>query len=72
MYERDYVYSKRIEDLPIGAFVPCNVTVFEGEDGATYVQTLRPEIMSQQIDQPAVGTLADEVDDGLQRVFAAL
>ena len=30
---------------PIGVFLPCNVDVFEGEDGAVYIQTPKPTMM---------------------------
>ncbi len=31
---------------PIGVFLPCNVDIFEGDDGAVYVQTPKPTMMS--------------------------
>ena len=57
---------------PIGAFLPCNITVFEGDDGATYVQAIRPDRLFGLIDEPGVSALADEVGARLQRVLAAL
>jgi uncharacterized protein (DUF302 family) len=56
----------------IGVMLPCNVDVFEGEDGATYVQAVRPDVMFRLVDNPAVKPIAAEVDKRLQRVLAAL
>ena len=46
---------------PVGAFLPCNVTVFEGEDGAIYVQAIRPTAMFALIDNAAMAPIAAEV-----------
>ena len=54
----------------IGVFLPCNVDVFEGDDGATWVQTVRPDVMFKLIENPAVAPIAAEVDARLQRVLA--
>ncbi len=54
---------------PIGVFLPCNVDVFEGEDGAVYVQTPKPSAMFALVGNPAVQPIAAEVDAKLQRVL---
>jgi uncharacterized protein (DUF302 family) len=56
----------------IGVFLPCNVTVFEGEDGATYVQAIKPEVMFGLVQNPAVQPIADEVARRLERMMAAV
>lgn len=56
----------------LGVFLPCNVDVFQGEDGATYVQSVRPDKMFDLVDNPQVKPIATEVDARLQRVLAAL
>jgi uncharacterized protein (DUF302 family) len=56
----------------LGVFLPCNVDVFQGEDGATYVQAVRPDVMFQLVDNPRVQPIAADVDARLQRVLAAL
>lgn len=56
----------------IGVLLPCNVTVFEGEDGVVYVQAIKPEAMFALVDNPSVRPIADEVDERLTRVLRAL
>lgn len=56
----------------IGVLLPCNVDVFEGEDGATYVQSIRPATAFKLIGNPAVEPIAAEVDARLRRVLDAL
>lgn len=56
----------------IGVLLPCNVDVFEGDDGGTYVQAVRPQALFRIVENPAVKPIADDVDARLQRVLAAL
>lgn len=57
---------------PLGVFLPCNVDVFEGEDGAVYVQTMRPHVVFRLVESPAVQPLAAELEARLHRVLEAL
>jgi uncharacterized protein (DUF302 family) len=57
---------------PLGVFLPCNVDVFEGDDGATYVQSLRPVKVFGLIGNPKVSVVAEEVDARLRRVLDSL
>lgn len=56
----------------LGVLLPCNVDVFEGDDGATYVQSIRPEVAFQLVGNPAIAPIATEVDARLTRVLDAL
>ena len=56
----------------LGVFLPCNVTVFEGEDGATWVQAIKPGAMFGMVDNPAIEPIAAEVGQRLERVMNAL
>ena len=47
---------------PIGVFLPCNVDIFEGDDGVVYVQTPRPIVMFDLVGNPAIKPIAEEVD----------
>jgi uncharacterized protein (DUF302 family) len=51
---------------PIGVFLPCNVDVFEGDDGVVYVQTPRPMVMFDLVGNPAIKPIANEVDQKLR------
>jgi uncharacterized protein (DUF302 family) len=57
---------------PIGVFLPCNVDVFEGDDGSIYVQTPKPTMMFSLVGHPAIRGIADEIDAKLRRVLDAL
>jgi uncharacterized protein (DUF302 family) len=56
----------------IGVFLPCNVDVYVGDDGATYVETVRPDVLFQHVQNPALAPLAEEVNTKLFRVLEAL
>jgi uncharacterized protein (DUF302 family) len=56
----------------IGVFLPCNVDVYVGDDGATYVETVRPDVLFQHVQNPALAPLAEEVNTKLLRVLEAL
>lgn len=57
---------------PVGVFLPCNVDVFEGDDGATYVQAVRPSLLFQLVENPKLQPIAEEVDARLRRVLDKL
>jgi uncharacterized protein (DUF302 family) len=57
---------------PIGVFLPCNVDVFEGEDGAVYIQTPKPAMMFGLVGNAEVGPVAEQVDEKLRRVLEAV
>jgi uncharacterized protein (DUF302 family) len=64
---------KALEAEPaIGVLLPCNVDVFEGDDGGTYVQAVRPQALFRIVENPSVKPIADDVDARLQRILAAL
>ena len=56
----------------IGVLLPCNVTIFEGDDGATYVQAIKPKAMFGVVANPAVQSIADEAAQRLERMMEAL
>ena len=53
----------------LGVFLPCNVDVYEGDDGATYVETVRPEVLFQHAQSAAVAPLGEEVNRRLMAVL---
>lgn len=64
------IAHKALEAEPgIGVFMPCNVNVFVGEDGATYVQAIKGEAMMALVENPALEPLAKEIDAKLVRVL---
>lgn len=59
-------------EAPIGVFLPCNVNVFEGDDGSIQVQAVKPEAMFSLVGKPEVEPIAREVGERLERVLAAI
>lgn len=59
-------------ELGVGLLLPCNVTVFEGNDGKTVVQMIKPAAMLEVVDKPELEAIAREADQRLQRALAAL
>lgn len=59
-------------EAPIGLLLPCNVTVFEGEDGKTWVQAINPEQMFSVVGRDDIAPIAQDVGARLERVMAAL
>lgn len=59
-------------DPTIGVFLPCNVDLFEAEDGSLYLQAVRPSRLFQLVGNPAVEPVAREVDERLERAVAAV
>ncbi len=57
-------------DPGIGVLLPCNVDVFQGEDGVTYVQIVRPDVLFRLVENPALRPIAEEVDAKLRRVLS--
>ena len=56
----------------IGVFLPCNVDIFEGEDGVTVVQTINPEVMFGLVKNAGVEPIAKDVGARLMRVLEAV
>lgn len=59
-------------DPEIGLLLPCNVTVRELPDGKVGVGFLDPQTLVQLTDNAAVGDIADDAGQRLERVRQAL
>lgn len=57
---------------PIGVLLPCNVTVFEGDDGHTYVQAIDPVALFSVVEAPDVQPIAELVAEKIRRVLDSL
>jgi len=56
----------------IGLLLPCNVVVRQDEVGAVHVEFMDPLAVLGMVDNPAVHDLAQDVNERLNRVLAAL
>jgi uncharacterized protein (DUF302 family) len=58
-------------ELEVGVMMPCNVVVYEGDDGKAVVCAVDP-MATIAATHPGLNVLAGEVRFGLQRALAAL
>ena len=56
-------------ELGIGLLLPCNVTVFEGDEGQIVVQAIKPQAMFEVVKKPGLEALVAEVDEKLKRAL---
>ncbi|MFB6071710.1 MAG: DUF302 domain-containing protein [Halobacterium sp.] len=59
-------------ELRLGALLPCNVVVYETDDGGVGVSAVDPETLLGVVDEPALDDVASEVRERFERVLAAL
>lgn len=59
-------------EIDIGLLMPCNVVVYEGDDGKTVVAAMDPGVMSQVSDNPELPKIAAEARERVQRAIASL
>ncbi|MHB9285927.1 DUF302 domain-containing protein [Halobacteriales archaeon Cl-PHB] len=60
------------DDIDLGALLPCNVVVYEADDGDVVVGAVDPNRLVGLSDEPALETMAAEADDRFARVLSAL
>ena len=54
----------------VGLLLPCNVVVYERPGGRASVSALKPtEVFGKLVENPSMGTLAQEVEDRLVRAL---
>ena len=58
-------------DLEVGAMLPCNVVVYEGDDGKAVVLAIDPT-QAIAAANPAIAPVAEQVKDRLGRVLARI
>ena len=64
-------YRALTTELEVGVMMPCNVIVYEGDDGKAVVTAIDP-VATIASTHPGLNVLAGEVRFGLQRALAAL
>ena len=58
-------------DLEVGTMLPCNVVVYEGDDGKAVVLAIDPTQVIAAAN-PAIAPIAEQVKDRLKRVLAQI
>lgn len=59
-------------DLDVGVMLPCNVVIYESDDGRAVVTTIDPTKTIAALGNPAMEELASAVKDKLSRVLEKL
>jgi uncharacterized protein (DUF302 family) len=58
--------------IDVGVLLPCNVVLYENDDGSTTVSAVDPKLAIAEFGDDELKTIADEVHDRLARVLEAL
>jgi len=59
-------------EIELGALLPCNVVVYERDDGRMGVSAIDPRVMLSVVDNPDLDPIADEVADRLAGAIEAV
>ena len=59
-------------ELELGALLPCNVIVYEADDGSVTVSAVDPERLVGVAGNPQLDSIAGEVRDRFERVLTAV
>ena len=65
-------YEGLTEDIELGALLPCNVIVYEKDDGDIVVSAIDPEQLVGIADNDALESISTEVTERFNRVLAAV
>ena len=60
------------EEIELGALLPCNVVVYESDDGTITVSAVDPRQLVGIADNEALDSIATEVHDRFERVLGAV
>lgn len=60
------------EEIELGALLPCNVVVYENDDGDIVVSAVDPQRLVGITDNESLDDIATEVDDRFERVLSAV
>jgi uncharacterized protein (DUF302 family) len=60
------------EEIELGAVLPCNVIVYETDDGDVVVSAVDPQQLVGIADNEALDSIATEVHDRFERVLASV
>ena len=65
-------YQGLEDEIELGAVLPCNVIVYETDDGSVVVSAVDPNKLVGIADNPALDSIAEDVADRFERVLDAL
>jgi uncharacterized protein (DUF302 family) len=64
-----YAHRSLKADLDVGLLLPCNVIVYEADDGKAYVAAINPVSALEIIKSRELRTIAEEVSEKLKRAI---
>ena len=67
-----FAHEALSQDLGVGILLPCNVAIYEGDDGRAVVSTVDPRQIMAGHDSPAIAALAEKVRTKLDAVLQKL
>ena len=59
-------------EINLGTLLPCNVVVYEADDGGVTVAAVDPGTMLSVVDNPELDPIAEDVSERFDRVLAAI
>jgi uncharacterized protein (DUF302 family) len=62
-------YAALQAEEDIGLMLPCNVVLYEPEEGTTTVAVIKPSVAMSMIENSDLADLARKVEDALHQVF---
>ena len=65
-------YQGLEEEPELGALLPCNVIVYEEDDGTVIVSAIDPNQLIGVTDNPNLSSIAEDVSDRFRRVLDSL
>ncbi|MBI5544233.1 MAG: DUF302 domain-containing protein [Deltaproteobacteria bacterium] len=67
-----FAHQALSEEIDIGVMMPCNVVVYEGDDGKTHVTAIDPGRTMGMLGKPRLAELGRQVSEKLARVLEKL
>jgi uncharacterized protein (DUF302 family) len=67
-----FAYQALQAELEIGLLLPCNVIVYETEDGGSVVSAMNPMAALGVVDNPAMNNIAEQVTAKIERAVDSL
>ena len=64
-----YAHRSLEADLDVGLLLPCNVIVYETDDGKAYIAAINPVSVLKIIKSQELRTIAEEVSEKLKRAI---
>jgi uncharacterized protein (DUF302 family) len=60
------------QEIELGALLPCNVIVYQADDGTVMISAVDPEQLVGLTDNDALDSIATEVNERFERVLSAI